>query len=135
MKGMTNFEPRTFTTRGGKNVTTRRHLANFDLKHNAAKAKIFIVLFHRLHRLKLTSGLTVGELHLQSGVGYDYLKSRVSKWCEWGYLGRRIRSTVGRPCFEYALAERGAHFVRIIPQEWLERYIAEIQAFTSRKGD
>jgi len=133
--GMSSFKPRTFTTRAGKHVETRPHFATFNERHNASKAKVLITLYHRLHKLRLTNGLGVAELHEQSGVGYDYIKSRVTKWCEWGYLKRSVRDNkIGRPIYVYTLDERGKHFIEdVLPREWLQHYIAEIHAFRVKR--
>ncbi len=128
---MSSFKPRTFVTKAGKHVETRPHFATFNEKHNASKAKVLITLYHRLLKLKLTNGLGVSELHWQSGVNYDYIKSRITKWCEWGYLKRKTQeNNTGRPIYVYSLDERGRHFIEdILPREWLQRYISEIQDF------
>ena len=131
---MTQFKTSSFTTRTGKHIETRPHFAALDDKHNASKSKVFIVLYHRKYKAHNNTGLGVGDLHKQSGVNYDYIKSRVTKWCGWKYLDRRTRDTdAGRPLYVYTLAERGRHFIEdILPREWLKRYISEIKTFRAK---
>ena len=128
---MSSFKPRTFITKAGRHVETRPHFATFNDKHNASKCKVLIVLYHRKYKLNDDTGLGVGELHRQSGVGYDYIKSRVTKWVDWQYLKRKVQERgTGRPVYVYSLDERGRHFIEdILPREWLQRYISEIQDF------
>jgi len=131
---MKQFKPMRFTTRSGKSVETRPHFATFDDKHNSSKSRVLIVLYHRKLKAHNNTGLGVGDLHRQSGVDYDYIKSRVTKWCEWGYIERRARDNdSGRPLYVYTLAARGRHFVEdILPKDWLKRYISEIKAHKVR---
>jgi len=132
---MNVFKPSTFTTKTGKHVETKPHFATFNEKHNVSKCKVLITLYHRKYKLKVNTGLGVSELHKQSGVNYDYIKSRVTKWVEWRYLERSVKDNrVGRPLYVYRLADRGRHFIEdIVPRDWLERYIAEIQEFKAKK--
>lgn len=131
LSSMGEFKSSIFTTKAGKHVETKPHLAIFNDRHNGSKCRVLIVLYHRKYKLKDTTGLGVGELHRQSGVNYDYIKSRVTKWVEWKYLERKVRDNkAGRPLYVYTLAERGRHIIEdILPQDWLKRYITEIQAF------
>ncbi len=87
-------------------------------------------LYHRKHKLGLNDGLNVWDIHLQSGVDYDYLRSRLRKWKEWGYLNRKpVDTGVGRPEYQYTIAKRGEHFIEdIVPRNILNQYIAEIKA-------
>lgn len=125
-----NFKSSTFTTKSGKGVETKPHFASFDDKHNASKCKVLIVLYHRKHKLQDASGIGVNELHRASGVSYDYIKARVTKWVQWGYMERSVRDVkTGRPIYVYKLAARGKHFIEdILPREWLKTYIAGIKS-------
>ncbi len=124
------FQPIIFTTKAGRRVETRPHFASFNEIHNASKSKVLILLYHRSHKLRAATGLGVGEISKQSGVNYDYVKARVSKWVGWGYLERTIsNSSPGRPIYLYRIAKRGEHFIEdILPEEWLKRYVSEIRA-------
>ena len=137
ISNMTQFKAINFTTRQGKHVETRPHFAAFDDKHNSSKSRVIIVLYHRKYKAQNNTGLGVGDLHKQSGVNYDYIKSRVTKWVDWGYLERSVKDNkIGRPLYVYTLAERGRHFIEdIIPKDWLKRYISEIKAFKANHKD
>ena len=80
-------------------------------------------------------GLNARQLHSESGVNYDYLRSRLGKWFKWGYVSRRAHDDrTGKPMFYYTIATRGEHFIQhIIPKEVLTRYINEINQYCSNK--
>ena len=108
--------------------------ATFKGAHNASKCKTLLLLYHRKHKLGLGTGLSARDIHLQSGVGYDYLRARLGVWFKWGYLSRRLTiNYTGKPAFSYTIAKRGEHFIENrVPQEALDRYIAEIRIFRSQ---
>lgn len=100
--------------------------------HNASKSKALIVLYHRKHKLGLAAGLNLQELHLQSGVNYDYLRARLTFWHRWGYVSRRPVAAKGRPVYEYTIAQKGVRFIEsVIPRDKLVQFIAEIKATRS----
>ena len=109
----------------------RSHFATFRGVHNASKTKVLIILYLRKYQLRLKTGLNVRELHTQSGVNYDYLRSRLGTWCEWEYVSRRAYDDgTGRPMFYYTIAPRGEHFIQhIVPKEVLNRYLNEINQY------
>lgn len=114
-------------------IRRKHHIATFRGIHNSAKAKTLIVLHDRLFTQGITTGLTVAQLYLVSGVNYDTLRSRLGKWHTWGYVSRQAKAGVmGKPTYYYTLGARGKHFVEdIIPERVLRRYIAEIRAWRS----
>ncbi len=126
-----------FISKSGKVIISKPHIATFNDVHNASKTKVFIVLYHRKNRLGLNTGLNVRDIHLQSNVDYDYLRTRMSKWHEWGYLSRRpVDSGKGRAVYTYMIAKRGEHFIEdIVPGDILNQYIAEIKAFKSKQAN
>lgn len=78
--------------------------------------------------MKLSTGLTLGQLVDESGVSYQYVKTRITKWCAWGFLQRRFTVQKGRPVYSYSIGERGIHFIRdVVPKEWLEKYAQMIR--------
>jgi len=111
------------------------HLASFNGIHNASKTKALIILDHYKHKLRLSTGLNVRQLHSESGVNYDYLRSRLGKWFKWKYVSRRAHDDgTGRPMFYYTIAARGEHFINhIVPNDVLARYITEINQYRTNK--
>lgn len=97
--------------------------------HNISKTKALLVLYDRKHHKKDNSGLGVHELHLQSGVDYDYLRTKLAAWARWGYLNRRPIESKGRATWAYTIASKGDRFItEIVPREVLQRCVAEIRA-------
>lgn len=88
-----------FVTRDGRTVESRPHEATFLGKHNEPKSKILLFLMDRKHRGIIT-GFTAKQLHMETGVNYNYLLTKLSKWAKWG-----------GPCFSYIIGDRGIHFV------------------------
>jgi predicted ArsR family transcriptional regulator len=107
----------------------RPHTATFNGSHNASKTKALVVLYHRKHTLRLNTGLSSLQLHQQSGVSYDTLRSHLKRWVEYRYLARRpADSHRGRPVYYYTIAARGEHFIQdIVPRDVLDRYVKEIK--------
>ena len=127
-KGMAGFKPSVFITKGGVRVQTRPHFATFNEKHNASRVKCYLVLYHHRYKLQEADGLTLGELHRASGVNYNYIKSKIAFWCSWGFCKRKVALGDGKPAYRYSLDKRGKHFIEdIVPREWLEHYIRELQ--------
>lgn len=125
---MNNFTSRTFENKDGIKFETKPHFASFDEVHNASKAKALIILYHRRYKLNQASGLSLGELYHASGVGYNYLKSRIGKWCEWQYIRKTVKVQNNKPCYAYSIDERGKHFIEdILPTEWLQKYVDSIK--------
>lgn len=109
------------------------HLATFRGIHNASKTKALMVLYDRLLNQGITTGLTALELHLASGVNYNTLRSRLSRWNAWGYVKRRGNASRGKPILMYTLGERGKHFLEDrVPAKVLKRFETEIQAWRSK---
>lgn len=126
-----------FMNKDGKVIISKSHIATFNGVHNASKAKVFIVLYHLKYKLGLNTGLNVLDLYLQSGVNYDYLRSKLGKWYEWGFLSRRpVDSGKGRAVYTYMIAKRGEHFIEdIVPRDILNQYVAEIKAFRANTAE
>lgn len=117
-------------TRDGRTVIARPHEATFNGKHNSAKARTLIVLYHLKHKLSDTRGLTLKQLAITSGVSYSTLKSSLGDWCMWKYVKRRVIEGTTRPMFSYVIGQRGEHFVENrIPRNRLQDYITEISAY------
>jgi len=123
--------------KGGKIIMPKRHIATFRGKHNASKAKTFIVLYDAMFTQGITIGFSVGQLYLLSGVPYGTLKSSLGRWHSWQYVSRRAREgDNGRPIFTYWLGARGKHFVENrIPPDKLKQYITEIKAFRAKQEE
>jgi hypothetical protein len=80
------------------------------------------------NKLKLNTGLTLGQLVTASCVSYNYTKTRAARWCHWGFLQRRFAVQKGRLVYSYSIGERGIHFIRdVVPKEWLEKYAQMIR--------
>ena len=111
--------------------TYKSRFATFRGSHNASKTKTLIILHHHKYNLKLSTGLNVRQLHSESGVNYDYLRSRLGKWFKWKYVSRRAHDDGnGRPMFYYTITVRGEHFINnIVPKDVLTRYINEINQY------
>ena len=113
----------------------KEHYASFRGLNNRSKAKTLITLF-LLEREHWISGLIAKDLARASGVSYDYLVARLSKWRKWGYLKRRaVDVGKGRPQFKYSLAKRGEHFILdIIPRAKLQEYREEVNRYRAEQG-
>ncbi|MBA7647904.1 hypothetical protein ES703_55683 [subsurface metagenome] len=109
------------------------HKATFRGVHNAAKTKVLMVLYDRELQKGVSTGLTARQLHFESGVNYDTLRSRLGKWHGWGYVSRRGKDDgAGRATWYYYLAARGKRFLEDrVPRDVLKRYESEIRAFRS----
>lgn len=109
------------------------HIATFNGRHNSNISKTLIVLYSRKQR-GITAGLSAKELHLATGVSYDNLRAKLTKWYNWRYLDRRaVGVDGGRPHYVYTIAERGIHFVEDrIPLDRYNDYITEIKTFRAR---
>ena len=119
------------TTKSGKTVLAYPHIATFNGKHNRSKSKVFIVLIRKKR-------LSLSELAKASGVSYNYLSSRVSKWVEWGYLRRvSLLANNGRDMlvYYYSATARARRFVSTrIPPARFKAYLAELDALIISGG-
>lgn len=123
------FTPRIFETKDGRFRIAKPHIAVFNEKHNASKAKVLITLYH-INRNQDIKGLRLKDIHKLSGVDYYYVKSQIGKWVKWGYLKRILSAEYEMPLYIYSIAERGIHIVQdIIPKDWLQVYINEIREY------
>ena len=129
-----DFVPMIFANSQGELYSTRFHDANFGEKHNASKAKCLLILYHHKHKLGHKYGLSVAELSQASGVSYSYVKARVRFWLQWGYIHRKVKLSGVRPTFTYTIAKRGTHLLEdILPEFWLQYYVAQIKAYRARR--
>lgn len=125
---MKPFNSKLFINKDGKAFTTKPHYAHFNDTFNATRVRCFMVLYDRLYYKHESEGLSTSQLHQLSGGNYDYIKRKLAKWCEWGFLKRKIALVNNRPCYKYSIAERGRHFIEdIVPPLWLHRYAAMIR--------
>ena len=125
---MRYFQSKQFTNKKGKPFRTKPHFAKFNTIHNATRTRVFMILYWRRFKLKLNTGLPLGTLVDESGVKYKYVKTRITKWCAWGFLQRRFAVQKGSPVYSYSIGERGIHFIRdVVPKEWLEKYARMIR--------
>jgi hypothetical protein len=130
------WSPRFIDTKDGRKILARPHVATFRGKHNASKSKVFIVLYSRQYQQPHSPGLTLPELATYSGVSYSYIKTRLAKWCLWGYLKREkcVSSTRKQTVYTYVIADRGRHFVLDrIPKAIGARFVTEIQEHQNKK--
>ena len=128
------FESKTFKNKDGVTCVTRPHFATFNDKHNASRSKVYMVLWYRKYQSHKNTGLTVSQLHEQTGVKYDTIKTRIALWVKWEFLKRELDVSNGRPVYLYSIDNRGRHFVEdIIPKEWLKEYARQIREF--KHGD
>ncbi len=113
------------------------HKATFKGVHNAVKTKVLMVLYDRELQKGISTGLTARQLHFESGVNYDTLRSELGKWHSWGYVSRRGKDDgQGRAIWHYYLAARGKHFLENrVPAKVLKRYQSELQAWWRSRGD
>ena len=97
--------------------------------HNHSKTKMLIILYDRKHYKHISTGLGVRELHLQSGVDYDYLRTKLVKWAQWGYLNRRPVESKGRATWAYTIDAKGERFIKdILPPEVLRECVEAVKA-------
>lgn len=116
-----------FETKDGRQIIPVDHQADFTGRNNSSKSKVLIYLNH----VGASKYLTARQLADKTGVGYDYLKARLSFWFNIRYLNRKVRAPVkGKPAWCYAIAERGKHFVTDrIPGEKKDQLVGEINAW------
>jgi len=98
--------------------------------HNYSKTKSFLVLYDRKHYKGVNTGVGVRELHLLSGVDYDYLRTKLVKWAQWGYLNRRpLEGRNGRATWVYTIGSKGENFIKnIVPPEVLRECVEAVRA-------
>jgi hypothetical protein len=103
--------------------------------HNISKTRAFLVLYDRKYHKKDTTGLGVHELHLQSGVDYDYLRTKLVKWAQWGYLNRRPVEVRGRATWAYTIAAKGERFIKdIVPPEVLRQCVEAVKEHRAQRS-
>jgi len=107
---------RPFNSRDGRHIEPREHIVDFTGKNNSSKSTIFIYLQYLKGNYR-----SVRQLHDETGVSYDYLRSKISSWWRWRFLNRRANLPAkGKPYWSYSLAERGDDFIKYrVP---LEKY-------------
>ena len=103
--------------------------------HNFSKTKAFLVLYDRKHHKGVNTGLGVRELHLLSGVDYDYLRTKLVKWAQWGYLNRRpVEGRNGRATWAYTIGAKGERFIKdIVPPEVLRECVEAVKAHRAQR--
>jgi hypothetical protein len=121
---------RSFYSKDGRLITPRPHEAHFLGKHNASKAKAIIYL-EFLYRKGYKSWLTANQIHNETGVSFEYLKSRLTYWYRIRYLKRGvIDQSKGRSLYTYRIDDRGIRFVNErIPFDRYADYVREINAW------
>jgi hypothetical protein len=114
---------RPFYSKDGRLIEPRDHIADFTGKNNSCKGKVLIYLLHIKGKY-----LTARQLHDKTGVGYDYLRQRLSFWYNIRYLNRKVIAPVrGKPAWAYCIAERGELFVNYrIPSDKHNEYVQQI---------
>jgi len=114
---------RPFNSKDGRLIIPSSHTADFTGKNNSAKSKVLIWLSHIKGKYR-----TARQLHDETGVNYDYLRSRLSFWYNIRYVNRKaILPRKGRPVWAYEIAERGEHFVdNRLPVEKRNEYVSDI---------
>ena len=119
-----------FYSKDGRLIEPYDHLADFTGKNNSCKSKVLIWLLHLKGKYR-----TARQLHDDTGVGYDYLRQRLSFWYNIRYLNRHaILPTRGRPFWAYCIAERGEHFVNDrLPADKCNEYIKEINSWRENR--
>lgn len=110
----------------GRMIEPVDHIANFTGKNNHCKGKVLVYLLHIEGKY-----LTAAQLHIKTGVSYNYLKARLSFWFNIRYINRKIHAPArGKPTWCYCIAERGKHFVMDrIPVEKKDQLVREINAW------
>ena len=122
-----------YKNKDGDIVVSKPHIATFNGKHNASKTKMLLVLYQR--SIRGLPGLTARGIVLESGLNHNYVRVKLSKLCEWGYLSRRaVDGGKCGPVYRYSIAKRGEHFLLdIVPDEKLKEYIHEIEVYKENK--
>ena len=121
----------------GRVVLGRNHTMNLNGRCNRSKVLTLILLYHQQYDLHQHNGLRIDQIHLQSGLSAKYLKIRLCRWLEWGYVLRTpaINDMTNRPCYAYKIATRGKHvLLDIIPREKLREYEQQIRQYQRSKG-
>ena len=103
--------------------------------HNFSKTKAFLVLYDRKVHRGIDTGLGVRDLHLESGVSYDYLRTKLVKWAKWGYLNRRpVEGKNGRVTWAYTIGAKGERFIKdIVPPEVLRQCVEQVKAHQAQR--
>lgn len=115
---------RPFNSTDGRMIVPVEHVAKFNGKNNASKSKVLIFLEKNSDKYFSTQ-----EISLWTGVGYAYLKQRLSFWWKIRYVNRKAKGgDKGRPIWVYQIAERGRLFVdNRIPPDRYHEYINEMR--------
>jgi hypothetical protein len=109
----------------------KQSIASFRGRNNRTKTKILTFLNDRATRGN-KKYFTAVELVLYCGVNRNYLRCRIGKWYDWRYLKRRPVQKDNTLMYEYAIAERGKHFLAdIAPLEVIKLCAAEINEWLS----
>ena len=106
----------------------------FNGIHNLSKTKAFLVLYDlRFHKGDI-EGLGVSELHNRSGVDYDYLRTKLSRWAAWGYLKRKpVEGGNGRTTWAYTISAKGERFIRdVVLSDVLNQCVNEVKAHRAK---
>ena len=119
----------------GRLIIPRFHRASFNGKHDRVKAKVYLYLWVHKYQFHQEGGLTLSEIHWETGVNYNYLRSKAGKWEEWGFVTRRaIIRTRQRPVYSYQIGERGVHFLRdIMPPDVRRQLTDEINEWRKNR--
>ena len=107
------------------------HIADFTGKNNSCKSKVLIYLLCIKGKY-----CTARQLHDKTGVGYDYLRQRLSFWFNIRYLNRKVLAPAkGKPCWAYCIAERGERFVNFrLPSDKRNEFVNDINNWSEVKS-
>jgi predicted ArsR family transcriptional regulator len=83
--------------------------------YNTTKTKVLLYL--SLNKFNGNKAVGLRSLCEATGADYNYLKTRLKVWSNWGYLDRVIMEPrKGRPFYGYRLAVDGEGFLRHLSQ-------------------
>ena len=95
--------------------------ATFVGAHNKSKAIAFIFLYwwHRSDNKPLTAD----GLAWHTGLPIKSLRSLLVHWYRFNYVKRSVTANK-RPCWGYSLSSKGERFIRYIPEDKYQEYVA-----------
>lgn len=90
---------------------------NFNGRHNRSRMLCYLILGHSKQAALQNGMLTSKQISTLTGIPYNSILSRISKWWQWRFVKRvPVKLRDGRAVYAYSLAPRG--------REWLDRHFS-----------
>lgn len=98
----------------------------FHGQHNRSKYRALFALMVRDNQSP-GQWYSSSEIARISGVDYHYLRNRLPKWHEWGYLKCSSVTRLGRPIRVYSISQHGKDYIGSAPMGFAQSVINEIR--------